>query len=731
MAGVAPPRRQTGQLLRKLWATALLLPRSVSAFIPRFSNAFQSHMVLQRGRPLVLWGFGAGKGAGLTVEFSPSEEAQRQPVMQGQTISDSDGRWEVTLPTPLEKFVGLSMKLTVTKNGTSDPSQELQDVTLGDVYLFTGQSNVDLPESYALQRHPHMQRQEETFAEEMGKKGLIRIMIVPNQVPGLHYGREPALELTNSPDCRLCPPPFGPKWDMPYKVCHCNSLRWTRATAAAMRGYSALGWFSGAALARTMPFLKGVPLGLVRSSWGGTKILRWSSPDAMSRCPQSVKPQRMASDLFSNMIYPMAKLQFSAIVWMHGASDTGRMAAYQGPSYYACALTAMIMDWREKFRREHLPFIVVELPAYCNERDWATFHTFCDQKKSILRDTEYHLPAMRVAQAEAEKLKHVYMVTAMDLGSLHPMGGSIHSDRKQELGVRVALAARAAVYNDSNVIWEAPTAVSASVSHPQHVSVKFSTRSNEFLVLNNSARCPPQILPIYCTGGGFELYSNGSWFPAVSAWLGQDTSVVLRTSLNGTIERVRYAYADWPVCNLRSAVTGLPARIFDLPVAAAREIQAATDPDAYLKDMKGIEKQVEREVKPLVGSVVKVAKARGEEGLEKVESYILPRWQIVSLVSLAFLSTLCVVRHAVAPDDKEAVPRTPSRARVLETGRNEEVHLNTKALLAPLSPSSETASRMTESESHCPMLERERSEDAHLNPRVPAKNSRYSKEFES
>jgi len=567
---VAQCRRPSATFqLQSKWAILLiLLPELASAALPRFSNVFQDHMVLQRGYPVQIWGLGATADKELTVEFLD----ENATVMASASSRPwFDGKWNLTIPTLPEEATGQSLTLTVKSEDSEGPDQSLQDVTFGDLYLFTGQSNVDLPESYALQFNETHQVYEEAFADEAGRRGMIRIMIVPNQIPSLHYGALPKEELANVPDCILCPFPFS---GIPssYHVCHCNALRWTRASAKAIRGFTALGWFSGAALARSVRSLRSVPLGLVRSSWGGTKILRWSGPDAMARCPQPSKPhgRGLPSDLFSNMIHPLKRLRFSAIVWMHGASDTGGIQPYLGPNYYACALPAMIRDWRLQFDQGNLPFIVVELPAYCNERDWATFHTFCDQPQSILKDKrEYHLPAMRMAQAAAEKLPEVYMVTTMDLGSMHPMGGSIHSDRKEELGKRVALAAQAAVYNDKSVIWEAPRANRASMEGARHIRVEFVLREGERLVLNTSKKCPREILGIYCTGAGFELRCPTGWMPAAGAAL-VGTSVIITAPPNLTvIDRVRYAYADWPVCSLQSIDSGLPARIFDLPIGDA------------------------------------------------------------------------------------------------------------------------------------------------------------------
>eukprot|EP01044_Picomonas_judraskeda_P021922 COSAG03_NODE_5294_length_1282_cov_8215.103128_1_plen_160_part_00 len=80
---------------------------------PRFSNVFMSHMVLQHGRPISLWGWGASSHAQLEVSLgNHSTEA---------TVNASDGSWHATLPTMaptplgqgLELKVGSASKLTV------------------------------------------------------------------------------------------------------------------------------------------------------------------------------------------------------------------------------------------------------------------------------------------------------------------------------------------------------------------------------------------------------------------------------------------------------------------------------------------------------------------------------------------------------------------------------------------------------------------------------------------
>ena len=141
-------------------------------------------------------------------------------------------------------------------------------------------------------------------------------MVVPNQVAGLNYTADPAVELANVPDAALCKPTQVD----PFIECITNALRWTRANSTTIRGFSGTGWFTGAALLRHAVLSKSanahVPLGLLRSSWGGTRIEQWSSPAALDACPaQHGKPPAGVSNLWASMLMPFKGLHFKALTW--------------------------------------------------------------------------------------------------------------------------------------------------------------------------------------------------------------------------------------------------------------------------------------------------------------------------------------------------------------------------------------------------------------------------------
>ena len=164
-----------------------------------------------------------------------------------------------------------------------------------------------------------------------------------------------------------------------------------------------------------------------------------------------------------------------------------------------------------------------------------------------------------------------YVVSAMDLGSLHAPHGSIHSVAKDALGERVALAIRASA-GDTSVIWSGPKAITAEWTNGTHILIRFAMPDGAGgLALAGTESCPATMLQYYCTGHGFEVQdSEGMWAPVTRVAVDIDErSISLEVSVESA-RRVRYAYSDWPLAMLRNRVGDLPARLFDLEIANHR-----------------------------------------------------------------------------------------------------------------------------------------------------------------
>lgn len=192
---------------------------------PLLHPLFCDHAVLQRGMPVPVWGW-AVPGAKVTVKFA------------GQTksaVAGTDGKWMVKLGSL--KASGESRTLSVQ---AGDLSTNLQDVLVGDVWLCSGQSNM-----------------------EMG----IGACEVTNEIAQANY---PKLRLLTVPRNVAMQPVqlFKTEW-LP-----CSP---TTVTQGLWAGFSAAGYFFG----RKVHQETGLPIGLIHSSWGGTPIESWISYESL------------------------------------------------------------------------------------------------------------------------------------------------------------------------------------------------------------------------------------------------------------------------------------------------------------------------------------------------------------------------------------------------------------------------------------------------------------------
>jgi sialate O-acetylesterase len=288
---------------------------------PRFGNQFQSHMVLQRDAPLSLWGFDAGVNETLRVCLG---------ARCVHTQCAGDGTWRVGTIEPQRASV-TPRDLWVIRERDGQGTL-LEDIVFGDVFIFSGQSNIDIPEAYGHQVAPlradpsqsgeAAQLAEEQLAETLGASGMLRMRIVDvfDDASPRWNATEGQPELTATPDCARCPPPFAIG---NYSWCQCSQMAWTRPDAVTVRGFSATSWFTAVALRKIVPALHDdVPIGIVKSSKGGSTIDLWSSEDARRQCkppgpppPPCAAPALCPGSLWSQMMAPLAGLKFKAVTW--------------------------------------------------------------------------------------------------------------------------------------------------------------------------------------------------------------------------------------------------------------------------------------------------------------------------------------------------------------------------------------------------------------------------------
>lgn len=350
----------------------MLFGESIAADELSFASAFTSNMVLQRDTPLVVTGRGPADS-----QVKVSLGAQQVP-----TQVDANGGWRVEFaPLPAGGPV------TMTASDGTDNLVILDDILIGDVWVFSGQSNM-----------------------QMGLK----------EADG---GVEAIATATSDIPVRLLSVPKATAKTQQSEI----GAEWRHCTPESLPKLSAVAWFFAHHLRQAAEH-QTVPLGLVDSSFGGTAIEGWIPEGALSNIDKSQISGSMfgikSAHLYNRMIVPLSAYKIKGVVWYQGESNAG------SPAVYATLLQNMIAQWRLLWQQPELPFLIVELPAFEG------------------RMKGFDFSSLREAQAEAcHQTKNAWLAVTFDTTS----GFDLHPREKNEIGRRCALLARKEVYGEDIV----------------------------------------------------------------------------------------------------------------------------------------------------------------------------------------------------------------------------------------------------------------------------------------
>ncbi|MGV3482863.1 MAG: sialate O-acetylesterase [Planctomycetaceae bacterium] len=498
----------------------LVLASTTVAADLRFATVFSDHMVLQRGKPVPVWGW-ADPGEKVTVEFA----SQRHTA-----TADDHGKWQVAL-----QSLKTNAKPQVLTVSSEDPSRkaEVADVLVGEVWLGSGQSNM--------------------------------AMLVRN-------ARDSAAEQAASdlPLIRMFTEKSGPS-DTPNQDA---SGEWIICSPETVGGFSATLFFFGRELHRSL----GVPVGLIVSAVGGTPIESWIDAEKQRTDPalasyvasledeaRKVDPQLLSKryeialrkweaaaaearakkapvprkprnpndtaarkgnigGLFNGKISPLIPFAIRGAVWYQGEANSTPDRA----PYYQYQLPLLITDWRSRWGEE-FPFAWVQLPNFEGAgRDW---------------------PTVREGMLKTLSLPKTGMAITIDIGDKK----DIHPKNKQDVGKRLAQWALGDVYGQPVLAKSGPI--------PAMHEVRSSKMVIHFKHADGGLRARDGELTGFLVAG-----EDNQWHQADAQIDGP--SVVVSSPLVPRPVAVRYAWANDPVCNLVNAA-GLPATPFQI-VAEAR-----------------------------------------------------------------------------------------------------------------------------------------------------------------
>ncbi len=401
----------------------LLLVAALLATVPaladvKLPHVIGSHMVLQRDTGLPVWGW-AEPGEAVTVKLGQHE---------AKATADAKGKWMVKLPA---MKAGGPYEMTVTGKNTV----KLTDILVGEVWVASGQSNM-----------------------EFAVRGVVR---APAEIAAAKY-----------PQIRLFHVPKRPAGRPMADV----NAAWRPCGPKTIPGFSAVAYFFGREIHRELK----VPVGLIHTSWGGTRIEPWTPPVGFQSVPKVqgiaqhvekvksnyrtglgraldrfevwVAAARKAladgtpvppmppglkhplnshgqpTGLYNGMVHPLVPFAIRGALWYQGESNNG-----EGMLYHE-KMKALITGWRKVWGQGEFPFYYVQLAPY-------------RYGGSALR-----LPGIWEAQAATLAVPNTGMAVIVDIGNVR----DIHPRNKQDVGKRLALWALAKDYGRKDLVYSGP-----------------------------------------------------------------------------------------------------------------------------------------------------------------------------------------------------------------------------------------------------------------------------------
>lgn len=301
---------------------------------------------------------------------------------------------------------------------------------------------------------------------------------------------------------------------------------WTRCSPRTVGFFSAVGYF----FARELQGRLGVPVGIIESCQAKTPLEAWMSPATLAEFPgiDTVRPAPGATpassgwlpgSVFNGMIDPLAPYAIRGVLWYQGESDVGHATAY-GRHF-----PALITAWRSHFGQAELPFFWVQLAGYKPKAEPA------GDSWALLRE----------AQATALALPMTGQAVAIDIGD----PGDLRPRQKQEVGRRLALIAKAAVYG-------IPVDYSGPVF--RDCEAEGAALRVRFRFAGDGLTAADRPLQAFEVAGADRVFH-----PAKGVIQGE--SILLRSDAVRRPVAVRYAWSNDPGANLYNGA-GLPAAPF-------------------------------------------------------------------------------------------------------------------------------------------------------------------------
>ena len=359
-------------------------PQQPTLVLPSFVG---SNMVLQHSTTVNLWGWAKPNAK---VKILPDWIGAKKPVV---VKADAEGFWILPVET-----LGASYDEHTIKIQAGKEIVELTNVVFGEVWLCSGQSNMQWP-----------------------------VRSTPDMKEDLKNPANPKIRLYDTGRIAAA----TPQTEVPAQKKH--TTKWSVCNAKSLANFSAVGYGFGKELQEALD----VPVGLIDASYGGTPVEGWLSADWLAANPKMAaickksknkKWGKKISHLHNANIYPIRHATIAGTIWYQGCSNVPYF------NTYFAMLNELVKSWRAEFRNPEMPFYIVQIAP----------HTYKGSNGAYVR----------AAQARvAARNKNCELVVTNDQNQIP---GDIHPPKKAEVAHRLAQCALGGFYKKTDAEFRSP-----------------------------------------------------------------------------------------------------------------------------------------------------------------------------------------------------------------------------------------------------------------------------------
>ncbi len=421
-------------MAKKYILSAIALLSAVSAYAKITMGApFADNMILQRDKDVAVFGK-ANPDSKVKVSFAGQNV---------EAVAGKDGKWIATL----KPMSASAENRVMTVSESTGEKVEIKNVLVGEVWLCSGQSNMDCPLWGGGKRY-------------RAKNGGLFVQLA--NYDNIRFFATPC-EMSLTPRDRLY-------------------VKWSsfKADNPKARTLSACGAFFGVQLYQSL----GVPIGLIDANWGGTKIEPWTpacgfksvsslknvydsikdlTPDFHAEEKAEMKKQKKFPNrhqqptvVFNAVLSPIVPYTIRGVIWYQGCSNIGDYR-------YANMMHALYNGWTSEFKNPDLQFYFAQLAPYTYRKDKVAGQKLINI--SWEQQTKF-----------ANEQPNAKMVLTNDVGDL----GDIHPYDKQTVGLRMAAMALQHTYKMSSINADSPSFREAKVEKDK-VIMEFDNVKNFYV----------------------------------------------------------------------------------------------------------------------------------------------------------------------------------------------------------------------------------------------------------